>query len=185
MRLRPAVILDRDGVINYDSDEYVKSWAEFHFQPGALEALRRLREARCEVYIATNQAGIGKGIYEPRYLRDIFLRMQLAIHQAGGEIHGIASCLHLRAEGCPCRKPAPGMLLKLAAKFGLDLSRSVFVGDSCTDIEAGQAVGCRTIFVRTRSPERIETHLSRCLTPPDNQAADLREAVQIILSKPE
>lgn len=184
MRLRPAVILDRDGVINYDSDEYVKSWAEFHFQPGALAALRQLKAAGCEVYIATNQAGIGKGVHEPRDLRDIFLRMQLAIHQAGGEIHGIASCPHLRAAGCFCRKPAPGMLLKLAAKYGLDLRRSVFVGDSCTDIEAGQAVGCRTIFVHTRSPERTADHLSRCLTPPDWQAADLREAVQMILSEP-
>jgi D-glycero-D-manno-heptose 1,7-bisphosphate phosphatase len=178
MRLRPAVFLDRDGVINEDSDEYVKSWDEYHLYPGALDALRRLHEAGCEVYVVTNQAGVGRGVYPLRNLLDILLRLRLTVRQAGGLIHGVAFCRHRSEEGCGCRKPRPGMLRKLAVKYGLDLTRSVLVGDSCTDIEAGQAVGCATIFLHTREPGRVVEHLARC--SPDYRAQSLAQATEII-----
>jgi D-glycero-D-manno-heptose 1,7-bisphosphate phosphatase len=181
-RHKPAVFLDRDGVINYDSDDYVKSWAEYVFLPGALEALRQLHTAGHEVYVVTNQAGIGKGIYPERNCRDIHLRMRLAVRQAGGLISGIAVCPHRREDNCTCRKPKPGMLLTLAAKWGLDLRRSILVGDSCTDIEAARSVGCGTIFVHTRSEAMSAEHLGRCATPPDHEFANLLEAVPTILA---
>jgi histidinol-phosphate phosphatase family protein len=181
MRRRPAVFLDRDGVINQDSDDYVKSWAEVHVLPGVREALRQLREAGCEVYVVTNQAGVGKGLYSEQTLRDILLRLRLLARQAGGMIHGIAYCPHEHEAGCNCRKPATGLLRKLEVKYGLDLARSVVVGDSDKDVLAGHAVGCATIFLHTRSPERAAQHLERCAVCPDHQAGSLLEAVPLIL----
>ncbi|MEN6303483.1 MAG: HAD family hydrolase [Armatimonadia bacterium] len=181
MRKHPAVFLDRDGVINEDDDNYIKSWDEYRFFPGALEALRRLHEAGLEVYLVTNQAGVGKGVFPYRNLQDILLRLRLTAREHGGLIHGIAYCCHRKDEACPCRKPQPGMLRKLAAKYGLDLERSVLVGDSCTDIQAAQAVGCTTIFLHTREAERIAEHLAQCDPPPDYQAASLAEAVNIVI----
>ena len=181
MRLRPAIFLDRDGVLNEDSDEYIKSWDEYRLYPGVLAALRRLREAGCEVYLVTNQAGVGRGVYPFRNLLDILMRLRLTVRHNGGLIHGIAYCCHRQEEHCRCRKPQPGMLQKLAFKHGLDLSRSVLVGDSCTDIAAAQAVGCKTIFLHTRGPERSQEHLQKCQPPPDFQAGNLAEATDIIL----
>lgn len=185
MRAHPAVLLDRDGVINEDSDEYVKAWEEYHFYPGSLEALRRLHEAGCEVYLVTNQAGVGRGVYPYRNLLDILMRLRLVVRDNGGQIDGIAFCCHRKEEGCGCRKPAPGMLRKLALKHGLDLSHSVLVGDSCTDIQAAQAVGCATVFLHTRTAERSADHLARCQPPPDHQATSLLEAVDFILALPQ
>jgi D-glycero-D-manno-heptose 1,7-bisphosphate phosphatase len=185
MRPKPAVFLDRDGVLNADSDEYIKSWAEFTFYPGVFAALRRLREAGCEVYLVTNQQGVGKGLLTHRTLLDILLRLRLTVREHGGLIHGVAYCRHLKTEGCACRKPKPGMLHKLAMKYGLDLARSVFVGDSCTDVECGQAVGCATILLHTRPEDLVRDHVGRCTTPPDHQARDLAEAVDIILRLPQ
>jgi len=184
MRLQPAVFLDRDGVINEDRDDYVKSWAEVVFYPGALEALRRLRAAGCEVYLVTNQAGVGKGVMPRRALLDILLRLRATVRRHGGLIHGIAFCPHTRQAGCACRKPLPGMLRKLAFKYGLDLSRSVIVGDSCGDIAAGQAVGCRTILLHTRTAAGVTRHLDTCARPPDHQCASLLQAVELILEMP-
>jgi D-glycero-D-manno-heptose 1,7-bisphosphate phosphatase len=96
-------------------------------------------------------------------------------------IHGIAYCPHEREAGCDCRKPATGLLRKLAVKYGLDLARSVVVGDSDKDILAGRAVGCATVFLHTRSPERVVQHLGRCAVCPDYQAGSLLEAVPLIL----
>ncbi len=151
MRPVPAVFLDRDGVINVDSDAYVKSWDEFSFRPDALEALRRLHEANVEVYIITNQAGVGRGLFTEAALRDILLRLRLEVRRAGGLIHGIEYCPHSPDAGCRCRKPGIGNLLKAATKYGLQLQRSVFVGDSCGDINAAHAAGCTSIFLTTRA----------------------------------
>ncbi|MBU0608371.1 MAG: HAD family hydrolase, partial [Armatimonadetes bacterium] len=183
-RLQPAVFLDRDGVINEDRDDYVKSWAEYVFYPGALEALRRLRAAGCEVYLVTNQAGVGKGIMPRRALLDILLRLRATVRRHGGMIHGIAFCPHTRQAGCACRKPRPGMLRTLAFKYGLDPTRSVIVGDSCGDIAAGQAVGCRTILLHTRTAAGVTRHLDTCAHPPDHQCASLLQAVELILQMP-
>ncbi len=150
MRRQPAVFLDRDGVINEDSWDYVKSWDEFRFRPDALDALKRLHERGVEVYVISNQSGIGRGYYSERAQLDIFARMRLQITQAGGMIHGIEYCPHRPDEGCYCRKPKPGLLELSAAKYGLDLRSSVLVGDSCSDINAAHAAGCSSIFLTTR-----------------------------------
>ena len=185
MRQHPAVFLDRDGVINEDRDDYVKSWAEYTFYPGALEALWRLRAAGCEVYLITNQAGVGRGIMPRRTLLDILLRLRVTVQRRGGLIHGIAFCPHPSGAGCECRKPRTGMLRKLAFKYGLDPTRSVMVGDSGKDMIAGHAAGCRTIFIHTRPPDTAREHLERCAQPPDHQCRSLLEAVEIILSLPQ
>ena len=185
MRHNPAVFLDRDGVINHDHDEYIKSWDEYHFYPGALDALKRLHEAGCEVYLVTNQAGVGKGLMSLRHLQDIMLRLRLTVHDHGGLIHGIAFCPHCKEEACGCRKPQAGMLRKLVFKYGLDPARSVMVGDSYGDIECGKAMGCRTFLLHTRPPDAVQEHLQRCSQPPDHECSDLAEAVEIILSLPQ
>ena len=151
MRPVPAVFLDRDGVINVDSDAYVKSWDEFSFRPDALDALRRLHEANVEVYVITNQAGVSRGLFTEAALRDILLRLRLAVRKAGGLIHGIEYCPHAPDVGCRCRKPGIGNLLKAATRYGLELPRSAFVGDSCGDINAAHAVGCTSIFLTTQT----------------------------------
>ncbi len=150
MRSKPAVFLDRDGVINEDSYDYVKSWDEFRFRADALAALRRLHEHGVEVYVISNQSGVGRGYFSERTLLDTFTRMRLEVAEAGGLIHGIHYCPHRPDEGCHCRKPRPGQLLTAAAKYGLDLQRSLVVGDSCSDINAAHAAGCSSIFLTTR-----------------------------------
>jgi D-glycero-D-manno-heptose 1,7-bisphosphate phosphatase len=161
LRKQPAVFLDRDGVINEDSYDYVKSWDEFRFRTDTLESLRQLHEAAIEAYVITNQSGVGRGYFSERMLLGILTRMRMEIAAAGGLIHGIEYCPHGPDEGCWCRKPQPGSLFTAAAKYGLDLRRSVFVGDSCGDINAGHAAGCITIFLTTRS----ELQPQRPLTP--------------------
>ena len=182
MRMKPAVFLDRDGVINIDRDDYVKSWDEFVFLPGVPEALARLHEARREVYIITNQAGGERGKMTEAALQDIFLRMQVSVRRHGGMIHGIEACLHHPDTCCQCRKPEPGMFLKAAVKHGIDLQRSVFVGDRCTDMDAARRVGCTTVFVCTRTPEQVDDHLHRCSAPPDIVAPDLPSAVEDLIT---
>ncbi len=196
MRKRPAVFLDRDGVINEDSYDYVKSWEEFHFRADALESLRRLHEAGIEAYVITNQSGVGRGYFSARTLLGILTRMRVEVAEAGGLIHGIEYCPHRPDEGCWCRKPQAGSLLTAAAKYGLDLPRSLLVGDSCGDINAAHSVGCTSIFLTTRRelprhqgfPEgdaQVTDHLSRCLVPPDYVAESLSQAVDIILALPQ
>ncbi len=183
MRLRPAVLLDRDGVINRDGRDYVKSWEEFQFYPGVLSAIAKLTEAKLEVYVITNQAGVGRGIMSRRRLQDMHTKMQLEIARAGGRISGIQVCPHSPDDGCRCRKPQPGLLLKAAAKWGLDLRRSYFVGDAARDIQAGHAVGCTTIFLHTHATDQLRQRQEEKMTvPPDFQAPDLAAAVRMILS---
>ena len=175
MRKRPAVFLDRDGVINEDSYDYIKSWAEFRFRPDALESLRRLHEAGIETYVITNQSGVGRGHFSERTLLGMLSRMRVEVAEAGGLIHGIEYCPHGPDEGCWCRKPQPGSILTAAARYGLDLPCSVFVGDSCGDINAAHAAGCTTIFLTTRR----ELPAQRPLTPdpsPEGRGEEQRVA---------
>lgn len=182
MRCKPAVFLDRDGVINYDRADYVRQWAEFEFCPGSLEAIARLTAAGWEIYVITNQSAVGRGLMPLRRLHDINTKMQLAIGRVGGRIEGIQVCPHSPDDRCQCRKPQPGMLLKAAAKWGLDLKRSYFVGDSVRDIQAGHQAGCTTIFVHTHATDEAPRgQLEKTPVPPDFQAPHLAEAVHIVL----
>lgn len=182
----PAVILDRDGVINYDSDHFVKRFEEIVFMPGALEAVARLTRAGRRIYVATNQAWVSKRIVpEPEaVLADTLRRLRGAAAEAGGEILGVAACPHQDSDQCDCRKPMPGLLLRIAAEHGVDLSRSVMCGDSWRDVEAAAAAGVGTmIFLRTRATEAaVQAELDLCRAP-DFQARDLTEAAGIILER--
>ena len=183
MRHKPAIFLDRDGVINTDKVGWVERWAEFQFCPGALAAIRKLTEAGWDIYVITNQSGIARGLYSTQRLTDIHWRMMIEIRRAGGRILGVQFCLHTDEDECLCRKPEPGMLLKAAAKWGLDLARSYLIGDSASDIQAGAAVGCTTLWVQTHySDERTQRQRGKMVVAPDYEVKDLAEAVETILA---
>jgi len=144
-----AVILDRDGVINFDSSEYIKSPPEWQPIPGSLEAIARLHNAGISVFIATNQAGVARGLISKESLEAIHSKMRDMIRQSGGEIRGIYQCIHHPDDACECRKPAPGMLLQILEDAGLEPGNTPFVGDSLKDIEAAESAGCRPVLVMT------------------------------------
>ncbi len=149
------VILDRDGVINQDSDDYVKSLDEFLPYPQAIEAIARLSRAGWTVAIATNQSGIARGYYDEAALAAMHERLNALVAQAGGEIARIVHCPHGPDDGCDCRKPLPGLLERLGTELGIDdLTGSWMVGDSLRDLEAGEAVGCRPVLVCSGKGER-------------------------------
>jgi len=176
-----AVFLDRDGVISENRSDHVKSWEEFHFLPGALDALARLHQAGFPLFIVTNQAIVNRGIIATQALEDMHARMLWHIVQHGGFIDDIHYCPHDYSENCGCRKPRPGMITALAAKWSIDLSQSYIIGDAWTDIAAGHAANCRTIMVRTgRGEEHIRLPESRHY-PADHTAADLPDAANWIM----
>lgn len=147
------VVLDRDGVINYDSDAYIKSPAEWRPIPGSLEAIASLHRAGFTVTVATNQAGIARGLFDIAALEAIHKKMLAAVEAAGGALAGIFYCPHGPADHCDCRKPQPGLLHQIAARLGTRLENVPMVGDSWRDIEAARRVGARPILVRTGNGE--------------------------------
>jgi D-glycero-D-manno-heptose 1,7-bisphosphate phosphatase len=150
---RPTVILDRDGVLNERPPraEYVRSWDEFRWVDGALEALRLLADADYRVIVVSNQAGIARGAMDEDDLAAVHERMKAEAADAGGRIDAIYFCPHGWDEGCECRKPRPGMLFQAQKDFSLDLSRTLFVGDDERDGEAADAAGCPFELVSDRS----------------------------------
>jgi D-glycero-D-manno-heptose 1,7-bisphosphate phosphatase len=176
-----AVFLDRDGVINENRIDHVKSWSEFRFLPGAPEAIGRLRRAGCQVFVITNQAIINRGIVTHHVVDDVNGRMLGELDRRGARVEAVAYCPHRPEQDCPCRKPRPALLLKLAQRFGLDLKKSVMIGDALSDIEAGAAVGCMTILVMTG---RGREQLSNALATGKNGflvATDLSAATDLLL----
>ena len=147
--LRPAVFIDRDGVIIENRSDYVKSVAEARFIPGALEALARLAARDYAIVIVTNQSPIGRGLVSPAVSDAINAYVRQQIVAAGGRLDGLYVCPHRPEAGCACRKPAPGMLLAAAADLGLDLAASVMIGDALSDVQAGLRAGARAILVLT------------------------------------
>lgn len=147
--LKQALFLDRDGVINEDREDYVKSWGEFRFIPGVRSALKKIRQAKIPVVVITNQSVIGRKIIEESALSLIHDRMIKAIQKSGGRIAKIYFCPHRPDEKCQCRKPRIGLLKKAAREIDLDLRKCLFVGDSLKDIQAGKRAGCRTLLVQT------------------------------------
>lgn len=172
-----AIFLDRDGVINTNRDDHVKSWDEFEFIPGALTALRQLYLAGFSVFVITNQAVVGRGQVSCRIIDDIHARMMQQILLHGGKIQDLRYCPHAPHENCCCRKPKPGMLQQLASAWKIDTSSTYLVGDALTDIAAGQAVGCTSILVRTgRGAEQAQLPEAKA-HPADYIATDLLQAV--------
>ena len=144
-----AVILDRDGVINHDSDEFIKTPEEWVPLPGSLQAIARLHQAGFTVAVATNQSGVGRGLLTPETLQQIHARMLDGVRDHGGAIAEIAFCPHLPDAGCDCRKPAPGLLHELARRLDLDLDGVPVVGDSERDLIAARRAGASPVLVRT------------------------------------
>jgi D-glycero-D-manno-heptose 1,7-bisphosphate phosphatase len=148
------VILDRDGTINRVSDEFVKSPEEWHPLPGALEAISRLTHAGFHVVLATNQSGLGRGLFDMAALNAVHAHMLKNLSAAGGRIDAIFYCPHAPDEGCACRKPAPGLLMQIQERYGIDLAGVPYVGDSLRDMEAAQTAGCAPHLVLTgRHPD--------------------------------
>jgi D-glycero-D-manno-heptose 1,7-bisphosphate phosphatase len=143
------VILDRDGTINADSDEFIKSPQEWQPLPGALEAIARLNHAGWHVAIASNQSGLGRGLFDVASLNAMHAKMHKLLAAHGGRIDAIFYCPHSADEGCNCRKPAPGLFEQIGERFGAELSGVPVVGDSLRDLQAGVAVGCEPHFVLT------------------------------------
>ncbi|MDR2787931.1 MAG: D-glycero-beta-D-manno-heptose 1,7-bisphosphate 7-phosphatase [Candidatus Accumulibacter sp.] len=141
------IILDRDGVINFDSDHFIKSPAEWKPIPGSLEAIARLTQAGYRVVIASNQSGIDRGLFDMDTLNAIHNKMHQAVNVAGGRIDAIFYCPHSSESNCDCRKPKPGMFERIAARFNVDLTETHAVGDSLRDLQAAATAGARPVLV--------------------------------------
>jgi len=148
------IILDRDGVINQDSDQFIKSPDEWKPIPGSLEAVARLNQAGYRVVVATNQSGIGRNLFDMATLNAIHDRMHRAVGQTGGRIDAVFYCPHAADSTCTCRKPKPGMLEDIAQRFNVSLEGVPAVGDSPRDLAAAAAVRAIPILVRTGKGEK-------------------------------
>ncbi|MBI4115236.1 MAG: HAD-IIIA family hydrolase [Candidatus Omnitrophica bacterium] len=182
MKQSRVVFIDRDGVINVDPiDDYVKSWEEFRFHEGVLEGLKRLTTAGYQIILISNQAGVGDNVYPEKDLWDIHHKMLGAFQEKGIQVHASYFCLHGKKAGCKCRKPQTGLFLE-ASKNGLkfDRSRTYFVGDKVTDIEAGKNFGLRTILVRMGHGQKDEPMCKGALAP-DAIVNNFQEAVERVL----
>ena len=173
------IILDRDGVINIDSPEYIKSPAEWKPIPGSLEAIARLNHDGYHVVVATNQSGIGRGLFEVAALNAIHEKMHKALAQAGGRIDAVFFCPHGADAGCSCRKPLPGLLEEIAHRFSTELAGVPCIGDSLRDLQAAAAVGAQTILVLTGKGK--QTQAAGALPAGVRIYADLDEAVKALV----
>lgn len=143
------IILDRDGVINYDSDQFIKSPDEWKPLPGSLEAIARLNQNGYRVVVATNQSGIGRGLFDMPTLNAIHDKMHKSLAQVGGRIDAIFFCPHTSEADCGCRKPKSGMMLEISARYGVGLANVPAVGDSLRDLEAAARLGATPYLVLT------------------------------------
>ena len=143
------VILDRDGTINQDSDQYIKSPAEWKPIPGSLEAIARLTQGGWRIAVATNQSGLSRGLFDMATLNAIHAEMHRAVAQAGGRIDAIFFCPHAADSNCECRKPKPGLLREIGTRYDVDLKGVPMVGDALRDVEAAAAVGAQPYLVLT------------------------------------
>jgi len=155
-------VLDRDGVINQDSETFIKSPDEWVALPGSPEAISRLNEAGYTVIVATNQSGIGRELFTLETLDKIHDKMSMAIKAAGGHLDAIYYCPHAPDSDCDCRKPKPGLLKKIIKEYGRSASELIIIGDSIRDLEAAWAIGAPAILVRTGNGLITEKKL-----PPD------------------
>ena len=176
---RPAIFLDRDGVIIENRADYCRSWEEVVIVPGALQALARAQGTSYAVVIITNQSAVGRGLVDRETADDINARLVAAIRAAGGRVDGVYMCPHAPEDGCACRKPKPGLLLQAADELRLDLPHSVLIGDALTDLEAARAAGVgQAMLVRTgrgREQGALAQNPGRFVV-----YADLSEAIEAV-----
>lgn len=172
------VVLDRDGVINEDSDHFIRSVADWQPVPGSLEAIARLNRAGFEVVVFTNQSGIARGYFDEATLQQIHQLMLAQLAAVGGTLRGIYYCPHGPTDGCDCRKPRPGLLHQIERDLGRDLRGVPVVGDSLRDLEAAVAVGAKPLLVKTGKGLRT---LQQPLPSGTEVFADLAAAVDRLL----
>ena len=180
------VILDRDGVINIDSVNFIKNPNEWIALPGSLEAIALLNQSGFRVALATNQSGVGRGLYDMATLNSIHDKMHKALAQVGGRIDALFYCPHTADDNCSCRKPKTGMIEDIARRFSVDLREVYAVGDSLRDLQAFHDAGCKPILVRSGKGEETLAAGSLADTKlPANTLifADLAEAVQHIIAE--
>lgn len=152
------IILDRDGVINEDSEAFIKSVDECRPIPGSIDAIVRLSQAGYTVVVATNQSGVARGLLDEYTLAHIHQYLTDAVEQAGGQLSGFFYCPHGPDDGCACRKPETGMLEAIAREFEVELEDVPFVGDSLRDLVAARAVNCRPVLVLTGKGHQTQAH---------------------------
>ncbi len=157
------VILDRDGTINEDRDDYVKSPDEWVPIPGSLEAIARLHQAGWHVVVATNQSGLGRGLFDMAALNAMHLKMNEMLAAMGGRVDAVFFCPHAPEDACDCRKPSPGLFKQIADRFGVDLKGVPSVGDTLRDLQAGSAVGCAPHLVRTGKSAALDATREQAL----------------------
>lgn len=174
------IILDRDGVINYDSQEYIKSPEEWVPIPGSLHAIAQLNRFGFHVLVATNQSGIARGFYDLDMLDRIHEKCTRELAAVGGYIDEIFFCPHHPDDGCSCRKPKPGLLHQVQAKYPIQLRETFLIGDSLVDVQAGEAAGCIPLLVLTGKGQLALDTYPELLNIP--HFPDLARAVQYVLS---
>ncbi len=175
------IFLDRDGVINQDSDDYIRSLEDWKPIPGSLDAIARLYQAGYVVVVVSNQSGLARGYFDRVVVDDIHATLCSQVAELGGDIAGIYICPHHPEEGCACRKPEPGLVREAERSLGVSARGAPMVGDKLSDIEAARRAGCRPILVRTGkgsryasdAPELVGVEIYR----------DLGQAVDRILAR--
>ncbi|MGK0248255.1 MAG: D-glycero-D-manno-heptose 1,7-bisphosphate phosphatase [Oleispira sp.] len=165
--MNKLIILDRDGVINQDSDDYVKSLAEWIPLEGSCEAIADLSKAGYTIAVATNQSGLARGFFTLDDLETMHGRMNALVEEAGGEIATIKYCPHGPDDACDCRKPLPGLIDQIEAELGISADGAYFIGDSLRDLQAGLSKGCKPVLVMTGKGEK--TLLKMLTTEVDTQ----------------
>ncbi len=168
-------ILDRDGVINYDSNAFIKNPEEWKPIPGSLDAIAHLTQSSYRVVVATNQSGIGRGLFDMTAFNAINEKMINAVNQAGGRIDAVFFCPHAQSELCNCRKPENGLFKDIAERFGLDLKGTPAIGDSLRDLQAAASVGAIPMLVLTG--KGLETQTADKLPLNTQIYSDLAQAV--------
>ena len=179
------VILDRDGTINVDSDQYIKSPQEWQPLPGALEAIARMNHAGYHVVIASNQSGLGRGLFDVASLNAMHAKMHKLLSAHGGRVDAVFYCPHTADEGCSCRKPLPGLFEQIAERFGIELKGVPVVGDGLRDLQAGVAAGCEPHLVLTGKGEPYRDRPLPDTFPPGTRVhADLAAFAEYLVTRP-
>ncbi len=177
------IILDRDGVINQDSDAYIKSPDEWVPIPGSLEAIAKLNRAGYTVTVASNQSGLSRGYFDLQTLSAMHHKMDDMLSQLGGRVEGVFFCPHAPRDKCACRKPQPGLLLDISRRFSAPLNDVFYIGDTLSDLRCAQQAGAKPVLVKTGKGER--TLLEKDANGFDDVPvySDLAEAVDALLDK--
>lgn len=176
-----TIFLDRDGVINENRSDYVKSWNEFRFLPGSKQAITKLTNAGHRIIVCTNQTGVARGSLSVETVEEIHRRMIAEIDKIGGVIERVYYCPHSKNENCLCRKPRPGMLLRARDELHIDMNDAIFIGDSITDVRAGLAARVQTVLVLSGlGIEQFREHHHEA-EGPFHIARSLKHAAEFIL----